>query len=228
MNCRHYRKLLLFKAEELTARERTLLQRHLAACSRCREQYRELDLHQQWLDKIKREQVVHPPDNLTDEIIRSIRRNGRQSINGKHSLVITDRIFEFFARGSVRLAFAAVVFVLAALFAAQEWIVLQRIQHLEKSLQAQNISPSWSALVEQRVESMSAFAGDQQQIVIDREMLQSLLAAHDKLQMENKLLLEIIVKQAEKAHIQWEDGLTEGELKKLLTDKNVQLPLTEL
>ncbi len=225
MSCKNVKKLIYLRDNELTEAERHILQNHLADCQACaadRELFlQELDV----VGSIKSEPVLHDPGLLTSDIMRSVRNVQKFAKRRDNPF---DKILDIFSLRPVRFVFAAGIVFIIGFFFAQEIIVLNRLNHLEQRLAQHGTISNMTTLTSTRRDVLSLMNQDEDQVVIDKELLDNFLKSYSELQMKNRLMLRMLEEQAEESNITWQDGLTEKELESLLQNESVQKKLKDL
>jgi len=224
MSCKDVQKLIYLKENELAQHERRVLAQHLEQCEACRF---ERDLFLKELDavkSVKKKPVLKNPGLLTSDIMRSVRNLEKYSKQHANPL---DKLLDIFSLQSVRFVFATGVVLIIGFFFIQEITVLNRLNHLEQRLAQQGTASTLTAFSETK-NVMSLIGKKNEQVVIDKKLLNEFLKSYGELQMKNRLLLQALEEQAEQSNITWQDGLTEKELESLLESKSVQEKLRDL
>lgn len=225
MSCKSVKKLIYMRDDEMSVSERQIVQNHLAECKTCIAE-RDLFLQEQEVvTSIKAEPVLHEPGLLTSDVMRSI-RNVQKFAKQRDNLF--DKVLDIFSLRPVRFVFAACIVFIIGFFFAQEMTVLNRLSHLEQRLAQHGTASSMSTLTSSTRDVLSLMNKDENQVVIDKELLENFLKSYSELQMKNRLMLRMLEEQAEESNITWQDGLTEKELESLLQSESVQKKLRDL
>ncbi len=126
MNCDRYRKMLyLYRAGELTEREKTELHLHLQTCERCAAERERIETADASVRRLREfSPTLRDPDRLATSILAGIRERTRERF--------VDRILDAMLAPAIR--YAAAVFVLAAVgsFLFQYFSTLDQVANLEQ------------------------------------------------------------------------------------------------
>lgn len=135
MDCKSARKLLhLFKDDELTDKERTLLRNHLSECMECTALSKDLDIYEEALQEIAdKEPFLSNPGQLTDSIMSGIRirRSGLLEDSAK-----------IFRLPVLRIAASFLILIQIGVFSYQHFYIADSIKELKHGTQNQDIQSS--------------------------------------------------------------------------------------
>lgn len=225
MSCKNVKKLIYMQDKELSAADRRILQNHLAQCRVCQAE-RELFLQELDLVRsIKAEPALHDPGLLTGDIMRSVRNVEKFAKQHDNPF---DKILDIFSLRPVRFVFAAGILFIIGFFFAQEMTVLNRLTHLEQRLAQHGTASGMSTFTGTTRDVLSLMSTDENQVIIDKELLEDFLKSYSDLQIKNRLMLRMLQEHAKESNITWQDGLTEKELESLLQSESVQKKLKDL
>jgi hypothetical protein len=132
MDCKTARKyLLLFKKDELTDKERTLLKDHLFECMECTALSKDLELYKKALEEIAgQEPYLSNPGQLTDSIMSNIR-------SGSSGLV--ENSINILRHPLIRIAASFLILVQIGLFSYQHFYIAESVKELKHMTQNQDL-----------------------------------------------------------------------------------------
>jgi hypothetical protein len=185
----------------------------------------------------QKEPRIAEPDLLTGSIMRSVHtleKHGRQQVTGS----AMDSFWSILSIPKIRPVLTGMVFLIIGSFFMQEFLVLNRLSHLEEKIARQSppVGGSRSIVLSttkriQKITDLDKFkallvsdkdeSGLDEWILIHRSALESLIAANTQLHdTQERLLDTLTVLLPDLKIISLENGLDAKELKLLRQNKN--------
>jgi hypothetical protein len=237
MRCRSAERLLyLYREGELTPRQRTRLDRHLASCPACAETAGAIERSLVKVSEIRSARIPIPePEALTDRVMAQVA--GTAQLGRAQRGRSFEPVWTGFASQWLRPAMAAAAVLLVALLLAQELTALQRISRLERRIANLPVAvevrtsldtPAGVLRALDRLEAisvpmrttMSDRSGDSDWIVLRRSELQSLLgSAGVSAADQEEVIRSLRQRFPDLRAISLEDGLSGAELATLLAHR---------
>ncbi len=239
--CAHYQKqLYLYRAGELSERERDRLNRHLASCPDCAKVGKELANMDRKIDQIRGERPV--PDNpavLTGNIMFVL--TSYKKFKSCRENAIYDNIIKLVFAPQVRFAMLTVIVFFVGLFFIQESLLMGRIARLEKKISQNTAAGRYTYTSGMGITQYSVFKDKllsleksglfapgsffpvkniENDIATDEKLLTALLENYKSVKIQNELLLRLLKnKNPDLYHMILKEGLDQAEIEKLLWHK---------
>ncbi len=131
MDCETARKyILLYKNDELTDKEKTMLRIHLSECMECKALNKNRDIYRETITEIAgQEPYLSKPDELTDRIMTDIK--SKKKIMPENRTMIL-------RRPGLRIAASLLIILQTGVFSYQHFYITKSVRELKHLTQIQN------------------------------------------------------------------------------------------
>lgn len=148
MSCRHYRRLLhLHRPGELSAREQAALAKHIAACSSCAAELREILATDRLVSHIRsQEPAAGEPDTITPRVLSAINRQATATHRGE-TPGIGNRLADLVFAPASRIATVTLATACVLLLFTQVAATLGSVSSLERTIAVPLPSPKLAYVV---------------------------------------------------------------------------------
>ena len=183
MHCDRYRKMLhLYRAGELTERERAELQAHLRTCRRCATEQEKILRADQHIEEIRRiSPTLERPGVLAERIMTSLRQS--EEMSNRNSLTqFIDRLLDSFSIPSIRYLSAFIVVTAIGSFSVQYVSLLQDIDNLQQSMAGRSRTAA-------RQEVAYSIRTEEVRHLADPDLLQLLSPLRDQAQTRDVVII---------------------------------------
>ncbi len=194
MKCENYKKWIhLNKTDELSEREKKILENHLRDCGSCQELFQSIESADKFIQKLKTiEPELTYPQVLTSNIMQSISNNEKI---GRFSVSLS-AMFEILFSNKVRILAYTIVIGLISLFAYQQLFIINKLNQMErkiavKSDQTQELIRTPSIINNKLLKEFASGIEDEQ-IVLDKRSLDQFLELYKDLKTDHDVLLELL------------------------------------
>lgn len=236
MNCKKFEKYLyLWKPGELSENEARQLKSHLDHCPYCRGIRNQLLAQSEFINRMSESSPPTAPDRMKDQIMQVTRQSGE----GRVKKMVTPLLLSGRRVSGTAAALLLAIVLIAGAFFILEVKSMIRISRLEQQMRTQARAHSPGNASRRRAFAggpVSVSAGirhltgryeyllenaDEEQIVVNRGELSQLLNRYLNVTRENRILLNLIIRQfPELEGMSLNDGLTAGEIKALIKKKD--------
>lgn len=202
MRCRKCQKLVHFYgADELSARRKRRMEKHLAECTACREVAAEIRQARAEIRALREEMPEIPhPEALTASVLRKIRL-GSHPVPSARRAGGLDAVLEWVGTPFARGALITIAGIIIGLFATQEVLIVHRLDRLESAVGTANratVDTRQYSSLEEALRSLDQAASGGEtalQATLGRARVDSLLHEYQRLRRENDLLKRMILER---------------------------------
>ncbi len=217
MKCKKCKKwLLLYRAGELSPRQREKLHIHMQQCPSCQAKQEVMEEYHELLKQAKHEPHLPHPQVLTAAIMQSVHS---QSAREQRLSTLPTKT-KFLTNHPARFSLAGLLIIVIGVFVLQEILILKRLHHLERRMKTQEqrtISAQDDILI--RLLRSELESGNEDKILVDRQTFLQLLSAVAHNTSPAKIEKLLLSEPLELQNITFSNGLDRSEIAALLAHR---------